>query len=394
MILMFADPKEWWLEISPEVQAEAIQQSQCCTTPSSRHNAYLNALSLGAFLAWVQQDVPDVQVWPDTETLSGIWEVVNGTAVALGSTRLVLIPTETIDDSELAVPQEWMDIPSWAADYYLAVQVQPEREYVRVWGYTTHQELKMSAHYDPVDRTYCLDADDLTRDLNAFWVTYQFCAAEQTKVAVTPLPEVPPIQAENLLQRLGNSAVIFPRLTIPFELWGTLLEREDWRQRLYRARQGEDLSSGAVVKLREWLQGRFMFPWQTVELLSSRQIADAWRSTPLSSSLQSSPFNVNCVKVLDFGTQPGEEQVALLIGLTTVSDTEVSIGIQIRPVGDSPYLPQEIQVRLLDDAGREIGQASAAITETIELQLNGRRGEQFSMEVSSGDRCLREQFEI
>ncbi|MGH2412362.1 MAG: DUF1822 family protein, partial [Microcystaceae cyanobacterium] len=390
MILMFADPQEWWLEISPRIQAEAIGQSQCCTTPSSRRNAYLNALSLGAFLSWVRQDVPDVQVWPEVGNLSSIWEVVNGTAVAMGSTRLILIPTEAIDDSELAVPQEWMDIPSWTADYYLAVQLQPERGYVRVWGYTTHKELKTTSYYDPVDRTYCLDADILTRDLNAFWVTYQFCAAEQTKVAVAPLPEVPSIQAENLLQRLGNTAVIFPRLAVPFELWGALLEREDWRQRLYRARRGEDLSIGAVVRLGEWLQGRLMSPWQTIEtLLSSQQIADAWRSTALSSSLQSSPFDVNCIKVLDFGTHPGEEQVALSIGLTSVSETEVSIGIQIRPAGDGLYLPHDIQVRLLDDAGREIGQASAANTETIQLQLNGRRGERFSMEVSSGDRCFR-----
>ena len=35
----------------------------------------------------------------------------------------MLIPSEAIDDSELEVPQEWVDIPSWAADYYLAVQI-------------------------------------------------------------------------------------------------------------------------------------------------------------------------------------------------------------------------------------------------------------------------------
>jgi hypothetical protein len=395
MILRFADPKEWWLEISPRVKAEAIQQSQGFATPSSRRNAYLNALSLSLFLSWVQQDVPGVQAYPQVERLSAIWDVVNGTAVAIGSLRFVLIPSEAIDDSELAVPQEWIDIPSWAADYYLAVQVQPESNYLRVWGYTTHKELKLIGDYDPVDRTYCLEADDLTRDLNAFWVTCQNCPAEQTRVAIAPLPQVSPIQGENLLQRLGNTALIFPRLAIPFELWGTLLEQEDWRQRLYRARRGETLSIGALVKLGEWLQGRFTFPWQTGEpLLSSSQIADAWRSLPLSNSLQSCSFDVNGMKVLDLDLQPGEKQVVLLFSLKSISATEVSIGIQILPGGDRDSLPQEMQVRVLNDDDYEIGQATGANTKTIHLQLNGQHGERFSLEVNCGDRYYRERFEI
>ena len=41
-----------------------------------------------------------------------------------------------------------------------------------------------------------------------------------------------------LLQRLGKSEVLFPRLEIPFTTWGALLEHGGWRQRLYELRQG------------------------------------------------------------------------------------------------------------------------------------------------------------
>ncbi|PSO81051.1 MAG: hypothetical protein BRC41_15925 [Cyanobacteria bacterium QH_9_48_43] len=50
--------------------------------------------------------------------LPSFWEVVNGTAIALSGVRLVLIPSEAADLSELRVPQEWVDIPSWGGDYY------------------------------------------------------------------------------------------------------------------------------------------------------------------------------------------------------------------------------------------------------------------------------------
>ncbi|MBD2352962.1 DUF1822 family protein [Anabaena variabilis FACHB-171] len=68
--------------------------------------------------------------------------------------------------------------------------------------------------------------------------------------SVAPLPTLPLAQAENLLERLGNSEVVFPRLAIPFELWGALLTHGGWRQGLYERRQGlpEQWS------IQEWLQ--------------------------------------------------------------------------------------------------------------------------------------------
>lgn len=80
------------------------------------------------------------QVLPSRDDLSSIWEVVNGTAIGIGETRIVLIP-EAMDTDEYEVQAEWVDIPSWAADYYLAVQVNSEDCWLRIWGYTTHKKL-------------------------------------------------------------------------------------------------------------------------------------------------------------------------------------------------------------------------------------------------------------
>lgn len=238
-VLASADATQLWLEISPTTQSQAWQQSQSFSTPSSRWNAYLNQIALNTFLPWLQEEyAPQARAWPNEAAKASIWEMVSGTAIVWGTTRLVLLADETLDLSELRVPQEWVDIPEWAADYYLAVQVNPDDGWMRIWGYTTHQQLKSGGYYDASDRTYCLDGEDLIDDLNILWVARQLCPEEPTRSAITALPTLPQAQAENLLQRLGNSAITTPRLAVPFELWGALLAHGGWRQRLYERRQG------------------------------------------------------------------------------------------------------------------------------------------------------------
>ncbi|HAA28483.1 MAG TPA: hypothetical protein DCE56_13375 [Cyanobacteria bacterium UBA8553] len=235
----FADPLELYLEISPTAQNQAWQQSQSFSTAGSRYQAYLNQLCLSAVLPWLQEEYEQkAHPWPSTPALPSFWEVVNGTAIAIDMTRFILLPSETIDLSELRVPQEWIDIPSWAGDYYLAVQVEPDDRWVRVWGYSTHQQLKMKGSYEVSDRTYHLTSDHLIQDINILWVARQLCPDETTRQAITPLTTLPLVQAENLLQRLGNPAITEPRLAVPFELWGALLEHGGTRKRLYEQRMG------------------------------------------------------------------------------------------------------------------------------------------------------------
>jgi hypothetical protein len=162
---------------------------------------------------------------------------------------LILLPTEAIDLDELRVPQEWVDIPSWVADYYLAVQVDVDDRWLRIWGYTTHQHLKQQATYDAGDRSYYLDGSDLIQNLNVLWVARQL-GGESTRAAVNSLPPLPLVQADNLLQRLGSTTIAMPRLAVPFSLWGALLEHGGWRQQLYEQRQGLP----AQRSILEWLR--------------------------------------------------------------------------------------------------------------------------------------------
>lgn len=238
-LFTFANSTDLVLEISPTAGNEAWLNSQSFSNPASRYQAYLNQLCLSAVLPWLQEDYAlQAKPWPHVTALSSIWEVVNGIAITLDTTRFILVPSEAIDSGELRVPQEWIDSPSWAGDYYLAIQVEPDEGWVRIWGYCTHEQLKHQGRYQASDRTYCLDEDDMIRDVSILGVVRQLYPDAPTRATITPLAALPLAQANNLLHRLSNPAVTMPRLEIPFELWGALIEHGAWRQRLYEQRIG------------------------------------------------------------------------------------------------------------------------------------------------------------
>ena len=151
--------------------------------------------------------------------LTSFWELVNGSAIALGSQRLVLMPTEATDIDEFRVPQEWIDIPNWRSDYYWAVQVEPDDGWVRVFGFTTHHQIKQAGDYDWRDRTYALAEDDLVADLAALWAGQELAIPIVTQAEVDPLPTLATAQAHQLIQHLGNTGLLRPRLEVPFQQW-------------------------------------------------------------------------------------------------------------------------------------------------------------------------------
>ncbi len=391
MTYAFADPKEWLLEITPTIQAQSWQQSQVYATPSSRWLAYMNQICLHTFLNWTTEDSIQASVWQSFPGTTAFWEFVNGTAILLGGRRVVLIPSEAIDDSELEIPQEWVDIPSWAADYYLAVQIKPDGDCVRIWGYITHAEIKSKGNYDYLDRTYCIDSQYVTKDFNAFWITYQFCKAESVKANIPLLPELPTNQAENFLQRLSNLSVTFPRLLVPFSTWGSLLENEQWRQRLYKNRQ-QLPSNQEPVNLSCWLEGIYDSVWETVETFfggnTNYAIAFNFRD--------SSAAGVESIKrgqLIDLGM--GVSPIVLVVAITKKDNQQVGIRVQLHPSSENPYLPSNIKLALL--SSQEIIQEVQAREQDNYIQLNrfeGEVGECFQIQVGFNNCQIIENFVI
>jgi hypothetical protein len=266
------NPTDLVIELDQGTIDRAWLESQTASNAPSRWQNYLNQVALAVFLPWLQgEEDPTAKAQNQATEQAAIWEVVNGTAIAIKDAKLVLIPSEADDLGELRVPQEWIDLPNWAADYYLAVQVNVDAGYVRVWGYATHQQLKQGS-FNQSDRTYSLSDDELIGDLNALWVARALCPNEVTQAAIEPLPELATAQADKLIERLGNPAQLLPRLGVSFATWGALVQNPSWCRRLAATRRGVPTKTPVLQWLKQGLSELSTeFGWRQIELSFSTE---------------------------------------------------------------------------------------------------------------------------
>lgn len=245
------DSNQLYLELSEELCEKTWEQTAPCSLPGLRWQAYLNQLSLRVFLSWLEEEHSvKAQVWPSRASLAYLAEIVNGVALNFNNTKIVIIASDTFEVDELQVPQEWVDIPSWVADYYVAIQVNTDDLYLKVIGYTTHLDLKQKGEYDTATRTYSMVQKDLIQDMVVFWVAHQLCSDAVLRQEVAPLPNLSVNQAENLVERLRNSAVLAPRLEVPFTIWGALIENIHTTRKLYEKR----VKNNAIWSVNQWFE--------------------------------------------------------------------------------------------------------------------------------------------
>lgn len=254
MIYKLAEHKNEYLHlpILPSIQEQAWKQSQHHSHTIARHNSYINYLSLYTLIDWFrnEQSLAEPVIYPSAKSLSSIWEVVNGAGIKLGERQIVIIPCEISEFEEFSVPQEWVDIPEWVGDYYLAIQVnlEPEEDecWIEVCGFTTHSYLKNLGKYNFHDRTYAITVDNLIQDITVMEITLPL----KMKAEIPELPHLSAVKAEELLQMFANSSIYSPRLRvndITFEEWAALLVNDSWRQKLYEQRMGKLVTLSIIL---------------------------------------------------------------------------------------------------------------------------------------------------
>ncbi|MBD2327531.1 DUF1822 family protein [Alkalinema sp. FACHB-956] len=366
MSLHLESPTELILAIPQTVRSQAEHQSQGSTDTAGQWRLFLNHLSLQTILPWLRSEYfPQATAFPNVSNPSNVWAWVNGAGIQVGQKRLILLPDRSVDTSELVVPQEWVDAPDWLGDYFLAVQVNLEESCVDLWGYATHEMLKTHGRYEADDRTYHLDREFLVSDISVLWVVQQLAPNEVTQAAIAPLATVEAVQAENLLQRLGNATN--PRLEIPFSLWGSLITQDVWRQRLYQLRQNFSVDSiqanlqqtlqQSITRLGQWFQNQFETGWQTLEELQL-QPAIALRDGEETVEI------VRRVKALRLADQV----VLLLVAITPEADQRVMVQIQLRPIAGVDCLPENLALSLVTPEGETVQTVQARSADNV-IQL-------------------------
>ncbi len=344
MSLLFAQPQQLYLEILSEDQKLAWQESQQLTDSNSQWRSYLNRLLLNSFVSYLQEDQLLSTTTASQEKLTSIWSLLDGTLLVINGQKFLLLPTETIDDDEIRVPQEWVDIPSWIADYYIFAEINPDEEWIRIKGYTTHLQIKQQGCYDSIFREYSLTSEQLTEDLNVLWLSQQFCTAEVRKMGVNMINDINPQQAENLIQRLGNPEVIFPRLEIPFSLWGKLLENEDYLHHVSQLRQGQQKIRISITKLSEWGKNIIDELWQPP---SNFVYSRTEKNVIENSQIKQKAITID------------NQQVILVLEISEENNNKRSIKIELYPCENSRYLPANIQLTLISSEGQVLKSTQA-----------------------------------
>lgn len=336
------------------------QQSQTYSVRQDSWTAYLNQLCLTALLPWFREEAPQATVWVNAAVLPSFWAFVTGAALNVNGLRVVVIPTEAIDTDELRIPQEWIDLPSWAGDYYLAAQVEPDQSLVRVWGYATHHTVKTLGRFDANDRSYCLTE---LNDPGLLWLSRELCPQAVLRAEVAAPPTLSLEQANNLIDRLGNPELLTPRLSVPFQFWGALMEHGGWRQKLYQHRQGQREQESIL----QWLQTGIsnfaqQLGWERVELQPSFAMARSMETSTPTEMLS---------RRLEIAGQMYELQV--------IPQSENTWRFELRNTQVGGLIPGGFKLRLLTEdlqpfEGNEVVAETAIAALSLEIVLDEREG--------------------
>lgn len=340
-------PEEIWQDFSEKDLEQRKSSIRHYSNQTAQKNANLNCWCLNAFRAWVKENLGDsITVLPSEANLPTIWDVVNGTAITIGKIRIVLIPDEATDTETLTVPQEWVDIPEWVADYYLAIQVNIDARWMCVWGFASHRTLKNKGNYDPVYRTYSLDRDYIITDLDILWLAQEMCLQE--KANVEQLKLLAPSTAEDLLVRLSKPSPYSPRLDVSFQEWGALLASNDWRNRLYEMRQ-EKTSS----KLKQFIAQNYALVkngWQDIQAFFSPEKVQMQLDYSLRDSTSVSNSSLHWQgKLIGLNKEFKEITVLLKVAFIKEADGRVGVKVQIHPESEKILLPANLKLTLLFD---------------------------------------------
>jgi Protein of unknown function (DUF1822) len=331
------DPKSIWLDITPD-------------EITGTDHAQLNQLCLDKFQTWLtDRSIPHQPSFSADES-AAISDVITGCAIELGKLRLILIPTENLDRSELRVPQEWADLSNWAGDYYLGVQIDLDAQMMNIWGFVSHQTLKDRGRYSEQDRTYSLDSDLLVNNLDLLWIAEELALAPRSIV-----PELPALSIERaleLIQILSQPSPYSPRLVLDFAEWGAIVNNPTLRSQLYQTRIGRNVivqTPAPTFRLVDWLQQEF-----------TNALASGWESYR-SVAVMSPAHNrtIERAKLIDLQVDIDCKTVVLLVGIIPEDGDRVRVIVRVHPAIGSRYLPPQLQLSYVDMEGNSLRTVTA-----------------------------------
>jgi Protein of unknown function (DUF1822) len=368
-----------WRTFSPP---EASSNS-AFSNPTAQYHAELNQICLQQIQAWLTEiGVSSEPTFTPTQ-IASIWDVVNGCALTINNCRLILIPSDQLDRDELRVPQEWVDIPAWLGDYYLAVQIDLETNSMNIWGFISHRTLRETGTYNVLDRTYSIDSDFLIADLDILWMT-EFLELQEI-TTVPALPNLALDRSQSLISQLSHYSPYSPRLDIDFNTWAALLSNNNLREQLYQRRlQVVKIQSNPTppLNLSNWLKQEF-----SQALIQGWGIANDIMSSPVDilrsagntiyrsvdtirseDNMAVRNSTIERAKLINLQYQLQETNVVMLIALQPQNTSDlVTVSVQIHTAPGTLTLPPQLKLSYITDEGEELQAVIARSQDSIIL---------------------------
>lgn len=252
-------------------------------------------------------------------------------------------------------------------------------------------------------------------------------------IPVLPNSEVCYIPPEVWQERIGYVAVQFNESLREATLLGFVekvttsklpissFKSLDQLSNIYPSNQQKPVAE--LVHLGQWFNNVFDAGWQTLEEIFNppKNVFDKGLDTPeynifdeglqtlkeifnppkfsfrsalstVETGSENPEFEVQRAKLLHL--ERVDEQVVLSVALKFNSSSEIQILVRLYPANVKVLLPEDLQLIVLDKAGRLVMQAEARSTRSIILKFTGEAGEKFGIKVALGDASITENFLI
>lgn len=347
------------LEIPPQVKAQGLKQHATFPHRAEGWQYLLNYLTANTIRTWFATELGgNPVVSPATS-----WQFTNGVAIDLQGVRYVIIPDESIDRNSFSVPREWLEIPAWVGDFYLAATVDLDHNTVELWGFTDFNTLKY-APIDFQDQNYQLDRNYINCNPNLLLTQRHFNLPLETKVVNSVVP-ISRERAQNLTHRLASANVIVPRLALPFADWLSLIYNQKNLENLSLLRQGKPIKT--VVNLGQWLANIFPGDWQP---------------TSFAYALRDDEEKISRVRRLTIPDAENVIELYLVLSLIQVTNDRVGVLFQLFPL-DADNLPL-LQIKITDGGGNLIQQSTTNGTEAMlkMRRFSGTPGDEFIFQLN------------
>ncbi|MBO3459592.1 DUF1822 family protein [Aetokthonos hydrillicola Thurmond2011] len=146
-----------------------------------------------------------------------------------------------------------------------------------------------------------------------------------------------------------------------------------------------------AITLSQWFENVFEKGWEALETILTTEPTEAvfnFRSCP-----QAEVQEVKRCKLIELGNS--ERLVAMIITLTSELEEVIHIVVQVQPPDTQTYLPDNLQVLLLNEDEEAIMDIhSGRENKTIQLEFTGELGDHFSIKIVLDNTSIIENFVI